>query len=184
VLALATFCSWLLFAIPVWAALAAWQRAGLRTGWRDALRIAAIAAAAVVALNGALALAYGYDPFSALHALGSAYGHGVARSRPYGYWLVGSPAAWAVMLGLPIAWCSLRALASRRDPAAIALWAIIVVAALLGVTKAETERIWLPFAPLACAAAAAAVPPSRLRPILGLLLFQGLAVELLFFTIW
>jgi hypothetical protein len=184
VVALGSFCSWLLFAIPAWAALAVWQRAGWRSGRREAARVALVAVAAVVALNGALALATGYNPLSALHALSSAYGHGVARSRPYAYWLVGSPAAWAVMLGLPIAFLSLRALVTRRDPAALALWAIIAVAAALGLTKAETERIWLPFAPLACVAAAAAVPPSRLRPVLGLLLCQALAIELLFFTIW
>lgn len=184
VVAVGTFCSWLLFAIPVWAALVVWQRGGRRTGWRGAARILLVCAAAVIALNGALALAYGYDPFSALHALSAAYGHGVARSRPYAYWLAGSPAAWALMLGLPIAWLSLRALARSRDPAALALWAIVVLAALLGVTKAETERIWLPFTPLACVAAAAAVPASRLRQVLGLLLVQGLAIELLFFTIW
>jgi hypothetical protein len=182
--ALGTFCSWLLFAIPAWAVLAVWQRAGWRSGWRDAARVAVVAAAAVVAFNGALALATGYNPWSALHALSSAYGHGVARSRPYAYWLVGSPAAWAVMLGLPIAFWSLRALVCRRDPAALGLWAIVAVAVVLGLTKAETERIWLPFAPLACAAAAAVVPPGRLRLVLGLLLCQALAIELLFLTIW
>jgi hypothetical protein len=95
----------------------------------------------------------------------------------------GSLTAWAVMLGLPIMWFALRAL-SVGEPAAIAVAATVAVAALLGTTAGETERIWLPFAPLACVAAAAAVPAGRLRPILLLLTFQAMLVELLFFTVW
>ena len=51
-------------------------------------------------------------------------------------------------------------------------------------TGGETERIWLPFVPLACVAAAAAVPAGRLRPVLTFLVFQAMVVELLFFTVW
>lgn len=179
VAALGTFFSWLLFVIPAWAAVVAWRRRGLR----EAVTLLVACALAIAAMNGALAIAYGYDPFSALRALTSAYGAGAAKVRPYAYWVVGSPAAWAVMLGLPVIWWSLKAL-TQGDSAAIALWLMVAVASILGVTKAETERIWLPFVPLACAAAAAAVPAGRLRPVQLLLLVQGLAIELLFFTIW
>ncbi len=172
--ALATFFSWLLFAIPVWAALVRRRRAP---------PILAACAVAIVALNGGLALAYGYDPIAALRATHSFYSHGAAATRPYAFWLFGSPAAWMLMLGLPIAWFALRAAVSG-DRAAVALWILIAGAALIGVTKAETERIWLPFIPLACAGAAAAVPESRLRPVLTFLGVQALAVELLFFTVW
>jgi len=104
-------------------------------------------------------------------------------TRPYSFWLFGSPTAWAVMIGLPITWYSLRSLAAG-EASAIAVWALVAVAAVLGVTGGETERIWLPFVPLACVAAAAAVPASRLRPVLTFLVFQALVVELLFFTVW
>lgn len=172
--ALATFSSWLLFAIPVWAAVVRPRRA---------VQVLGACALAIVLLNGALALAYGYDPLAALEATHRFYLHGAAASRPYSFWVFGSPAAWILMLGLPIAWFALRA-AVAGDPAARALWALIVAAAVIGVTKAETERIWLPFDPLACAAAAVAVPTRWLRPLLGLLTVQALAVELLFFTVW
>jgi len=177
--ALAAFCSWLLLAIPAYAALVVHQRDGAR---RAAL-VALIALGGVVALDGALWLATGYDPISALRATASFYRHGAAAGRPYAYWVLGSPAAWALMLGLPLVWYSLRA-AQHGDESARALWLIIAVASLLGFTKAETERIWLPFAPLACVAAAAAVPAGRLRPNLLLLASQAIAVELLFFTVW
>jgi hypothetical protein len=177
--AVATFFSWLLFAIPAWAAVVVF----VRRGWAAAARVAGAAAAGVVLFNGLLAVVAGYDPFSALAATEGYYRHGVAATRPYAFWLFGSPAAWILMVGLPIAWFSLRA-ALARDPAAIALWALVAAASLIGVTKAETERIWLPFIPLACVAAAGAVPTSRLRLLLLFLCAQALVIELLFFTVW
>ena len=87
------------------------------------------------------------------------------------------------MLGLPTAWMALRSL-SRRDPAALALGAVVMAAAVLGFTKAETERIWLPFVPLTCVAAAASIDLRKVRPLLVALAAQALAVELLFYTIW
>lgn len=176
--AVSTFCSWLLLAIPAWAAIVVWRRHRLQA----AVEVAVASVVGVLLLNGALALAYGYDPFSALRALHSAYVHGNAATRPYVFWLFGSPAAWAVMLGLPIVWFSLIAL-TEGDAAALALWAVIAVASVLGVTKAETERIWLPFVPLACVAAAA-VPIRRLRLLLGALAAQALVITVLFFTVW
>jgi hypothetical protein len=178
--ALATFFSWLLFAIPAWAALVVLQRDGRRA----AARVCLAAGAGVIAFNAALAVAFGYDPFSALSATSAEY-HSLATSmtRTYAYYLFGAPTAWAVMLGLPIMWFGLRALGAR-DRAAVALATVIVVASVIGFTRGETERIWLPFAPLACVAAAAVVPESRLRPVLTLLAVQALAVEVLFFTVW
>jgi hypothetical protein len=61
---------------------------------------------------------------------------------------------------------------------------VIVAAAVLGFTEAETERIWLPFVPLACVAAAAVADLRRLRPVLIALSIQELAIGLLFRTIW
>jgi methylthioxylose transferase len=179
VAAVGTFFSWLLFAIPAFSALLALQRSGLRR----AIGIGAACAAAIIVMNGALAVIYDYNVFDALKATEHYYNDGVATVRPYSFWLFASPTAWAVMIGLPVVWFSLRALPDR-DPVAVTLWTMIAAASLLGVTKAETERIWLPFAPLVCVAAAAVLPKARLRPILLILSLQALAVELVFFTIW
>ncbi len=177
--ACASLFSWLLLAIPAWSAVVVLRR----FGWRRAVVVAAATGAAVIAVNALLALAYGYDPLSALRATETVYHHGAAATRPYSFWLFGSPTAWAVMLGLPLTWLALRS-ASVGDPAAVALWALVLVSSLLGFTKAETERIWLPFVPLACVAAAAATPSWRLRPLLGALAGQALVIELLCFTVW
>jgi hypothetical protein len=174
----ASLFSWLLLAIAGWAALLALKR----DGPRRAVECALISATVVIALNAVLALATGYDPLATLRATAAVYHH-VSRARPYAYWFFGSPVAWGIMLGIPIAALALRALA-RGDPAALALGGLVITAAILGFTKAESERIWLPFAPLACVAAASTVSTPRVRPVLWALTFQALAVELLFDTIW
>jgi methylthioxylose transferase len=176
--AVGSFCSWLLLAIPVWAVLVVAQR----RGWRAGLTLGAGAGAAVLVFTLALAALAGYDPVAILRAVARAYRGGAASQRPYVFWLFGSPVAWLVMLGLPTAWIALRSLANR-DSAAVALAAVIAVSAVAGFTKAETERIWLAFVPLACVAAAT-VPIRRLRPLLLALAVQALAVEVLFGTVW
>ena len=108
---------------------------------------------------------------------------GIASIRPYPFWLLGSPVAFGVAIGLPIALYALRALA-RGEPIAFALAAIVVGAALLGLTKAETERIWLFLMPFAALAAATALPLHRIRLIVAALAAQALATGLLFVTAW
>jgi hypothetical protein len=60
---------------------------------------------------------------------------------------------------------------------------VIVVATLGGFTKAETERIWLPFVPLACVAAAS-LGVRRLQLTLIVLAAQAIVIEVLFGTVW
>ena len=67
----------------------------------------------------------------------------------------------------------------------MALAAVIAVASVGGYTKAETERIWLPFVPLACVAAAeAGLGSARPRVVLALLLAEAIVVQALFYTVW
>ncbi len=178
-LAFAALMSWALLAIGAWAAVLAWRRRGIRA----AAGVAAACAVAWLALNAILAAAYGYDPIGTLRATDAVYRHGVAAVRPHAFWLFGSPVAWGVMLGLPIAAAALRAFARDHD-AAVALAAVLAVAATAGFTKAETERIWLFFVPLACVAAAPVVGRARLGAVVAALVVQALAVEVLFDTIW
>lgn len=177
--AAATCFSWVLFAIPAWAVVLVLRREGMRRG----LAVAALFAAAVVAVYGVLWLTLGYDPIATIKATSAVYRHGISRIRPYAYWVFGSPTAWWIGLGLPIGWSALRA-AGVRDAGALALFAVIIVSALAGLTKAETERIWLPFVPLACVAASGVLPARRLPVVLWLLVAQALAIELLFDTVW
>lgn len=178
-LAFASFFSYANLAVGAWATLLAWQRSGVR-------RAALIAAACGVALLGfylLLHLATGYDPVGVVKATESVYRAGIASRRPYEFWVFGSPTAFLVALGLPIAWFALRS-AGAGDAAARALLAVLVTAAVLGFSKAETERIYLYLVPLACLAAAASLPERRLGIVLGALAAQALLTELLFYTVW
>jgi methylthioxylose transferase len=178
-LALASLFAWSLLAIGAWAALLAWRRRGVE----DMLALSLACAAAFLLVHGALAALTGWDPVGTLQATERVYRFGVAAERPYWFWLPGSPTAFLLMLGPPIAWLALRALV-RADDAAIAIVAVIAIAAVAGFTKAEVERIWLCCAPLVCLAAASALQARHLRPVLALLAAQALAWEVLWNTVW
>ena len=178
-LALASLLAWSLLAIGAWAALLAWRREGARA----MIVLGLTCAAALLAVHGALAACCGWDPIGTLQATERVYRFGIAAERPYWFWLPGSPTAFLLMLGLPVAWLALRALA-RGEDTAIAVLGVIAIAALAGFTKAEVERIWLCFAPLVCLAAATALQDRHLRPVLALLGAQALAWELLWNTVW
>ena len=179
-LAVASLFAWSLLAVGAWAALIVLRREGPRA----AAVLAALCAACLVAFYGALYAETCFVPIGWLLATGEVYRAGIASMRPYWYWLLGSPTAFLVVLGLPITWCALRALAAGST-LAVAIFAVLAVSAALGFTKAETERIWLFFAPFVCLAAAAGPAAGvPLRPLLGALAVQALAWELAFDTVW
>jgi methylthioxylose transferase len=179
-LAVATLFSWALLAIGAWATLLTWRRDGARS----AAAVAVGSAAAIVALFAGLAAVTGYDPVGTLAATEGVYRNSIARIRPYWFWVLGSPVAWAATTGVAIAGAALVALARLR-PAALSLAIVVSVATLAGFAKAETERIWLMFVPLACVAAAEAeLLERRPRLVLGTLAAQAIATQLLFDTVW
>jgi hypothetical protein len=178
-LALASFFSWALVAVGAYAALITVRTRGARA----ALALGAACALALAAFYAALYAFAGFDPLGAIRATHDVYQAGIASTRPYGFWLFGSPVAFGVVIGLPIAYYALRALAAA-EAGAVALTAIIAISAVAGLTKAETERIWLFLMPLACLAAATTLPIPRVRFVLVALAFQALGTEVLFATVW
>lgn len=177
--ALATLFSWALLGIGAAVVLLRWRR----DGWRSALAVATACGVAVLVGNAVLAAGWGYDPIGTLRATEGVYRHSLARVRPYWFWVLGSPVAWGAMLGLPVIAATVRG-ALRGSAVAVAIVAVVAIAALAGFTKAETERIWLIFVPLACVAAAEALPDRRLRGVLVALALQTLVVQALFDTVW
>src|SRR5204862_6859586 len=129
---------------------------------------ALLAGVVLLGFHAALYGASGFDPVGTLRAASDAYRIGIANVRPYSFWLLGSPVAFIVAMGVPLAWYALRALAAR-ERTAIALALVVAAAAVLGFTKAETERIWLFLVPLACLAAATLLPARLLAPVPRLL---------------
>lgn len=158
---------------------------------RRRLRPLVLAALGALAVVGAF-VAAGFWWLDGLHATHGFYWDGLARYRPYPYFVfAGNLAALALITG-PAASVGLgriAATARRRAPAAVALAAgfllALAAADLSGLSKAETERIWLPFAVWAAAAAGwAARRPTVVRGWLAVQVALTLGLELGLRTGW
>jgi hypothetical protein len=126
---------------------------------------------AVGAMAGALVVAVtftglGFWWLHGLSLLRQRYWAGIASARPYAYWVWGDLVALTCAIGLPAAVGLRRAFdrvaLARRSGLHVLLVSFVVVvvfADLSGLSKAETERIWLPFA--VWMVAAPALLPSR-----------------------
>jgi hypothetical protein len=94
----------------------------------------------------------GFDWLEGYRLVRIRYYQGLASRRPYGYWVWGNLAALVLCAGPAVAPILRRAAkiqARRADPMpallVLAAAVAIVAADVSGLSKAETERIWLPF---------------------------------------
>lgn len=116
----------------------------------------AITVAAAVGVAAAFTLA-GFSWFDGLAKVRVIYAASIAASRPYSYFVWANLAAFALAVGPAAAAGVRRMLAGPRDlPLLLVAGALaaVLVADVSGLSKAEVERIWLPFAVwtvLACA---------------------------------
>ncbi|MCH1867498.1 hypothetical protein [Nocardioides sp. CFH 31398] len=146
---------------------------------------------------------YGFHWWEAFPVLRERYWDGLASDRPAAYWMWGNLGALAYAAG-PAVGAGLGRLAamrpSRLDTVAeetgtdrravtvtvalsLAMAAAVTAADLSRMSKAEVERIWLPFVPWLLLATA--LLPARWRtPLLGLGLVVALVVQHLFYTSW
>lgn len=153
----------------------------LGRSWRP-LPVAA-AAALVVVLAFA---AYGFAWWEAFPVLRERYWDGIAADRPASYWMWGNLAALVVCAG-PLLGAGLAVLRRSSDRVVLLLAsaavATVLVADLSQMSKAEVERIWLPFVPWLLLSVAL-LPQRWLR--WGLLLQVGwaLLVQHLLYTSW
>ncbi|WP_110293620.1 hypothetical protein [Nocardia tenerifensis] len=139
------------------------------------------------ALAGALAVVAaftlsGFWWLDGYHLVVQRYYQGIASERTYAYWWWANLAATVCVVGLATAAALPRALAPRvlhaLDPTALLVAAAlcaILAADLSGLSKAETERIWLPF-DMWLLAATAFLPRSSAR---GWLAVQGIGTLVL-----
>lgn len=159
----------------------------LRRRW-SVLPVAVLAACLVVAGFAA----FGFYYWEALPALQERYWGGVASRRPAAYWMWGNLAALLFAAG-PLVGAALAHLTTLRPERAtperalmaltLAGWAMVAAADLSQMSRAEVERIWLPFVPwllLGCAL----LPPRWRRAGLVLQLASALAVQHLLDTGW
>jgi hypothetical protein len=163
-----------------------------RTAWWALAGAAAVFAAFTAA---------GFDWLTGYHLVIERYYQGLASRRPYGYWVWADLAVLTVSAGPAAAVVLRRATlagwrattAGRRalgEPHRHAAWLLPVAAAaaiaaadLSGYSKAEVERIWLPFAGWLVAGAALIPPPDR-RTWLAVQAAVALLVNHLLLTTW
>jgi hypothetical protein len=147
------------------------------------------AALAVVLAFGA----FGFWWWEALPALHERYWAGVARNRPPEYWMWGNLAALTFSAG-PLMWSGLGVLGRRAsrvgaDAARVVRWlvgaavAMVTVAEVSQMSKAEVERIWLPFVPWLLVACAL-LPERWRRAGLAVQVASALVVQHLLATGW
>lgn len=156
--------------------------------WRPLPVAAAVALAVVLGFAAA-----GFAWWDAYPVLEERYFDGIAKDRPQAYWWYGDLACLVVsagpllLPGLAAAAATVASSARRtaRVPLLLAGAAVLAVAVAdaSGMSRAEVERIWLPFVPwltLGCAL----LPERWRRWGLGLQVVAALLVQHLFYTAW
>ncbi len=157
--------------------------------WRSALRALgpAVLAAVAVAVGFAVAGFYWFDGYTLVQ---QRYWQGIAKDRPFQYWGWANLACVVCAIGLG----SVAGISRVFDVAAIrrrsgwyllllAVLAAIVCADLSMLSKAETERIWLPFT-IWLTAAPALLPPRSHRLWLAVNAAGALLLNSIIFTNW
>jgi hypothetical protein len=170
------------YGMPLAGALALAVLVAARCWWP--LPVAALAALAVALAFAAMGFAW----WEALPVLQDRYWDGIAAQRPAAYWLWGNLAALLLSGGMLLGGSVAAAWASRRAEPVVVL---LVGAALLAVlaadgtlmSKAEVERIWLPFVPW-LTVGLALLPVSWHRRALTLQVLGALLVQHLLYTTW
>ena len=157
--------------------------------WRAALRALGPAALAAAAVAATFAVA-GFSWLDGYTLVQQRYWQGIAKDRPFQYWVWANLACVVCAIGLGSVagisrvfdWTAIR----RRSGfhlLLLALLAVIVCADLSMLSKAETERIWLPFT-IWLTAAPALLPARSHRRWLALNAAGALLLNSIIFTNW
>lgn len=148
-----------------------------------AVLAAGLAGAAAVVAGFAAAGFWWLDGY---HLVVERYYQGIATDRPYAYW-VWADLALLVLCAGPVAAVIARRAARQVRPAyallPLAALVAILAADLSGLSKAEVERIWLPFA-VWLPAGAALLPAGDRRGWLAVQAAVALLVNHVFLTTW
>ncbi|MGA8332531.1 MAG: hypothetical protein WB777_25090 [Mycobacterium sp.] len=157
--------------------------------WRSAARALVPAALSALAVVAVFAVA-GFSWFDGYVVVQQRYWQGIARDRPFQYWVWANLASVVCAIGLG----SLAGIGRVFDIGSlrrrsglhllvIAAMAAIAAADLSQLSKAETERIWLPFT-VWLTAAPALLPARSQRWWLAVNIVGALALNSFIFTNW
>jgi hypothetical protein len=162
----------------------------LARSWRPIPIVGAVVVAIVLGFA-----ATGFEWWRAYPVLTQRYFAGIASRRPYGYWIWGDLGALAVsagpVVGAAVGASLARVRSWRTLPPGIRPIVLLTLAGLVmvlladvsGMSKAEVERIWLPFIPWLLVGTAF-LPARWVRITLALQLFVALVVQHLLFIVW
>lgn len=162
-------------------------------GWRPALRALGGAIATALAVAAAFAAA-GFSWFDGYTLVQQRYWQGIAEERPFAYWWWANLACVVCAIGLGSVAGLSRVFDSQVFDVAVirrrgfqllllAMLAAVVAADLSRLSKAEVERIWLPFT-VWFTAAPALLPVRSQRMWLGLDAAQALLLNTIIVTNW
>ncbi|WP_155766805.1 hypothetical protein [Mycobacterium intracellulare] len=179
------FCNYglMLMGLPAAAVLAS------AADWRAILRALGPAALAAIGVAVAFAVA-GFYWFDGYHLVQQRYWQGIAKDRPFQYWSWANLACVVCAIGLG----GVAGLGRVFDGAAVrrrsgfhllllGVLAAVVCADLSMLSKAEVERIWLPFT-VWLTAAAALLPARSHRTWLALNVVGAIALNTVILTNW
>ena len=122
--------------------------------WRRTPRPLVVAGGVMAVVTLAVWAGTGFALWEGLAATRVQYFRGVGGRRPYNYFLLANLAAFALAIG-PATAVALARLRQRPVMVLVgAAVAVVLVADVSGMSKAEVERIWLPFVPWVMAAGA------------------------------
>jgi len=149
-----------------------------------------IGAAVGAVLVAALFTAWGFWWFDGLSLVRQRYWAGIAADRPFAYWVWGNLASLTCAIGVAAAIGLRRAFNGTALRARcgingllVAFVLVIVTADLTGLSKGETERIWLPFA-VWLVVAPALLPRRSHRFCIGVQALGALLINSLLLTTW
>ncbi|MGA8257769.1 MAG: hypothetical protein WB767_14445 [Nocardioides sp.] len=175
-------CVMLSYGLPLLGVLALAVLAAARSWWP--LPIAAVSALAVVLVFAG----FGFAWWEAYPVLVDRYWDGLASDRPAGYWVWGDLGAF-LLSGGPLLGAGV-ALLMRRAGTHRTIWLLagagtlmVLLADLSQMSRAEVERIWLPFVPWVTVSLAL-LPDRWLKWGLALQVATALLVEHLLYTSW
>ncbi|RRO19988.1 hypothetical protein EIL87_03175 [Saccharopolyspora rhizosphaerae] len=141
-----------------------------------------VAAAGALLVVGVFA-AHGFWWLDGYHLVVQRYHQGEFAQRPYAYWVFGNLGAFLLSAGPLVVAALGRARLNALSGPVLAAGAAVVLADLSGLSKAEVERIWLPFG-VWFAVAGALLPARSRRWWLGVQAVTALSVEHVIATSW
>jgi hypothetical protein len=150
----------------------------LRHRTRTAVMAGAGVAVVVVSFTAA-----GFWWLTGYHLVVRRYYQGWAADRPYGYWVWADLAALVLCTGFVLGPALTRLPRARISLVPLAALVAVVAADLSGLSKAEVERIWLPYA-VWLLVATAWLPAAQRRWWLAAQALTALAVNHLLITPW